>query len=112
MWIYTYYSVLFFIFTMLFLLLNDCTVLYYTLLHCTLEGEVSVNTTHTDKRRFNHGSIRRKSYSRDVKIRAIALRDSGLDVEQIANILGTAKSNVEKWCSAKVCNYEYMNTYM
>ena len=37
-----------------------------------------------------------------MKQRAIALRDSGLSVGEIAKIFGTAKSNVEKWCSIKV----------
>ena len=41
-------------------------------------------------------------YSKEVKRRSIALRDSGLSVDEIAKILDTAKSNVEKWCSAKV----------
>ena len=40
--------------------------------------------------------------SKEVKQRAIALRDSGLSVSEIAKIFDTAKSNVEKWCSIKV----------
>ena len=55
-----------------------------------------------DRRKHNKGSAHRKSYPKEVKKRAIALRDSGLSVEEIARILDTAKSNVEKWCSIKV----------
>ena len=52
----------------------------------------------------NHKTLhfRRKSYSVDFKKRAIELRDSGLRIQSIATLLDTAKSNVEKWCSAKV----------
>ena len=50
----------------------------------------------------NKGSAHRKSYSKEVKKRSIALRDSGLSVDEISKILNTAKSNVEKWCSIKV----------
>lgn len=55
-----------------------------------------------DRRKHNRGAPTRKSYSKDVKRRSIALRDSGLSVDEIAKILDTAKSNVEKWCSIKV----------
>ena len=55
-----------------------------------------------DGRKLNKGSFQRKSYSTEVKKRAIALRDTGLRIESIAKILNTAKSNVEKWCSMKV----------
>jgi hypothetical protein len=55
-----------------------------------------------DRRKLNKGSTQRKSYPKEVKIRAIALRDSGLSVEDVAKILVTAKSNIEKWCREKV----------
>ena len=41
-------------------------------------------------------------FSKDHKLQCIALRDEGKTTEEIAQILDTAKSNVEKWCSAKV----------
>lgn len=55
-----------------------------------------------DRRKFNRGQKNRKSYSKDIKERSIALRANGLSVEEIAKILDTAKSNIEKWCSYKV----------
>ena len=58
-----------------------------------------------DGRKMKNGSFHRKSYSIDIKKRAIELRDSGLRIDAIAKILDTAKSNVEKWCSVKVSNY-------
>ena len=60
------------------------------------------NFKHIDGRKLNKGSFHRKSYSIDIKRRAIALRDSGLRIEAISRLLDTAKSNVEKWCSVKV----------
>ena len=66
------------------------------------------NTQHIgDGRKRNRGRNNRKSYSADVKRRAVALRDSGLTMDDVAKTLGTAKSNVEKWCSAKVVIYKY-----
>lgn len=65
-----------------------------------------------DRRKLNHGAPTRKSYSKEVKRRSIALRDSGLSVDEIAKILDTAKSNVEKWCSAKVSTYSYTIVYL
>ena len=58
-----------------------------------------------DGRRNNKGATQRKAYSLDIKKRAIALRDSGILITDIARLLNTAKSNVEKWCSAKVINH-------
>ena len=55
-----------------------------------------------DGRKQNKGSPHRKSYSQMFKISAISLKDSGLGAENISQILGTARSNIEKWCSKKV----------
>ena len=54
---------------------------------------------------FNKERGHRKSYPIDFKIRAIALKDSGLGITAIANILGTAKGNIEKWCSTKITTH-------
>jgi hypothetical protein len=62
------------------------------------ETESTIN----DRRKLNKGLSQRKSYPKEVKKRAIALRDSGLSVDDVAKILDTAKSNIEKWCSVKV----------
>ena len=55
-----------------------------------------------DRRKRNRGCSQRKSYTVDVKKRAIELRDGGMSVGNVAKMLHTAKSNVEKWCSVKV----------
>lgn len=65
-------------------------------------GNVLTIQQRNDRRKNNKGSAHRKSYSKEVKKRSIALRDSGLSVDEISKILDTAKSNVEKWCSIKV----------
>ena len=67
---------------------------------CRNNGELRVRFT--DHRKHNRGSSHRKSYSIDVKIRAIELRDNGMSVGDVSKVLNTAKSNVEKWCSSKV----------
>ena len=61
-----------------------------------------------DRRKKNKGSVHRKRYQIDVKRRAISLRDEGLSFEDIAKILDTAKSNIEKWCSKKVNTLEVL----
>ena len=61
-----------------------------------------------DRRKKNKGSVHRKRYQIDVKRRAISLRDEGLSFEDIAKILDTAKSNIEKWCSKKVNSLEVL----
>ena len=58
-----------------------------------------------DGRKLNKGANHRKSYSQSMKKRAISLKEGGLSAQNIAQILGTAKSNVEKWCSKKVCRH-------
>ena len=55
-----------------------------------------------DGRKQNRGVSHRRSYSIEVKKRAINLRNSGLTIDDVAKLLNTAKSNVEKWCSMKV----------
>ena len=64
-----------------------------------------------DGRKLNKGSAHRKSYSLEIKKRAIVLRDSGLSIEDVAKILDTAKSNVEKWCSIKVLFYYLLDFF-
>ena len=66
------------------------------------ESQYMENQQIRDARKLNKGCNHRKSYSVELKKHAIALKDSGLSAENISQILGTAKSNVEKWCSKKV----------
>jgi transposase-like protein len=54
-----------------------------------------------DKRKNNRGCSRRKSYSVEVKLQCIRLRQSGKTCDEVAQIIGTARSNVEKWCAGK-----------
>ena len=68
----------------------------------SLQSRVENNQQIGDGRKRNRGRTHRKSYSAEVKRRAVALRDSGLTMDDVAKTLGTAKSNVEKWCSSKV----------
>lgn len=56
----------------------------------------------TDRRRFNRGTQQRKSYSKDTKLSVIGMRDQGKCTDEISMTMGIPKSNVEKWCSAKV----------
>ena len=66
------------------------------------DGEIEEHDEIGDGRKRNKGSPQRKSYPQTFKICAITLKDSGLGAENISQILGTAKSNIEKWCSKKV----------
>ena len=66
-----------------------------------------VKCIRNDGRKLNRGVSHRKSYSIEIKKRAIALRDSGLTIEDVSKLLDTAKSNVEKWCSIKVTSRIY-----
>ena len=68
---------------------------------CSIDEGVHVEEI-IDGRKQNKGSHHRKSYSQMFKISAISLKDSGLGAENISQILGSARSNIEKWCSKKV----------
>ena len=68
----------------------------------TTTNEFEKFQTIGDGRQLNKGSAHRKSYPNPLKKCAISLKDCGLSSHNIAQILGTAKSNVEKWCSKKV----------
>ena len=72
--------------------------------------------SHFDGRKYNKGARQRKSYALDFKKRAIAMRKDGLCIQTIAMTLGTAKSNIEKWCSVKVrtpivCFFQYIQFF-
>ena len=66
------------------------------------EDDIISSIKTNDRRKYNKGSLHRKTYSIDVKKRAVLLRDSGISLDDVAKLLGTAKSNIEKWCSVKV----------
>ena len=68
----------------------------------------SSKSQYSDLRKRNKGCSHRKSYSMEFKRRAISMRDSGLRIEAIAKTLDIAKSNVEKWCSAKVSQHIFI----
>jgi hypothetical protein len=58
-----------------------------------------------DKRKFNRGRAHRRSYSKDIKLQCIALREEGKSSEEVSRIMKISKSNIEKWCGEKVCKY-------
>lgn len=69
----------------------------------TKKRKVEESTGKVDKRKTNHGASHRRSYSKEDKLKCIKLRfEENKTTEEIAKIMVTAKSNVEKWCSAKV----------
>ena len=80
---------------------------------CSSDDDMSSSVKRNDRRKNNKGSAHRKSYSIDVKKRAVLLRDNGVGLDEVARMLDTAKSNVEKWCSSKVNNiyfFEFIKT--
>lgn len=52
-----------------------------------------------DKRKHNKGLAQRRSYLKEEKMLVMFLKDSGRSAEDISQLTGVSKSNVEKWCA-------------
>lgn len=85
-------------------------------------AQIDASMSKEDKRKFNRGLDHRRSYMcvnnyviffhlslvlmlhrKEEKIFIMMMKDMGKSAEDISQATGVSKSNVEKWCSDKVC---------
>jgi hypothetical protein len=59
-------------------------------------------TSVVDGRKRNRGQPRRKTYHKEEKLLIMWMKDHHISVEQIIQLTTVSKSNIDKWCAAKM----------
>ena len=65
------------------------------------QGDSEANSV-VDGRKRNRGQPRRKTYHKEEKLLIMWMKDHHISVEQIIQMTTVSKSNIDKWCAAKM----------